>query len=48
MHEKGAKSMNHSICIYMSYLIGEAVLILAIVGLQIKLVYTMLGTNSVV
>jgi hypothetical protein len=48
MHEKGARTMNHSICIYMSYLIGEAVVILAIVGLQIKLVYQMLGSSSIV
>lgn len=48
MHEKGARAMNHSVCIYMTYLIAEAIVILFIVGFQVKVLIKMLGGTSVV
>jgi|LakMenEpi03Aug12_release.lakeMendotaPanAssembly.Ray.scaffolds.fasta_scaffold178259_1 hypothetical protein len=48
MHEKAARGMNHSICIYMSYLIAESVLVLLIIGFQVKMLLKLLNNQSIV
>jgi hypothetical protein len=48
VHEKAARAMNHSVCIYMTYLIVEAIVILFIVGFQVKTLIKLLGGSSIV
>lgn len=48
MHERGAKAMNHGFCIYMTYLIVEACIIMVIVALQVRMFMKMLKNDSIV
>jgi spore germination protein GerM len=48
LHERQSSEMNKSSSIYMSYLMIEAGIVLAIVLFQVKVMLKMLRTSSVV
>ena len=48
MHEQEASKMNHSTCLYMTYLLVEAGVILVVVGLQVRFMFKMLKTESII
>ena len=47
-HEQSSVKLNHSTCIYMSYLLGEAAVIMVIIFLQIRFMRKMLECDSIV
>lgn len=40
--------MNHGICLYMTYLMVEAAVVVGVVALQIKFLFSMLGPDTIV